>query len=285
MAQEYAYITGGASGLGKAVAIQLASKGIKSFIADRNTAGAEATAQEIGGDYATVDVTSWESQVAGFKKAVELFGRVDYVFAIAGIGSNDWMRPTQTNGDFQKPNLLVTEVNVHGMLMTVSLGVQQFRRQTVNSHGFRGKVIVAGSVCGVYPSPGLSIYAASKHAVTGLVRSWGPELPAEGITLNCLVPSVMRTNISTPEFFDALESEGLLTPLHGAVDACEQLLGSNPVSGQCFEIGPDYDNGQGFTHPKFATFTDEKHRLVFDRLAVRGVSFKLGAENSKFLDA
>lgn len=139
MAQEYAYITGGASGLGKAVAIQLASKGIKSFIADRNTAGAEATAQEIGGDFATVDVTSWESQVAGFKKAVELFGRVDYVFAIAGIGSNDWMPPTQTNGDFQKPNLSVTEVNVHGMLMTVSLGVQQFRRQTANSHGFRGK--------------------------------------------------------------------------------------------------------------------------------------------------
>lgn len=140
---------------------------------------------------------------------------------------------------------------------------------------FNYQVVVAGSVCGVYPSPGLSIYAASKHAVTGLVRSWGLDLPAEKITLNCLIPSVMRTNISTQDFYDALESERLLTPLHGAVDACEQLLGSNSMSGQCFEIGPDYDNGQGLTHPNFATFTDEKHRLVFDHLAARGAS-KLG---------
>lgn len=139
MAQEYAYITGGASGLGKAVAIQLAFKGIKSFVADRNTDGAKAAALEIEGDYATVDVTSWESQAAGFKKAVELFGRIDYVFAIAGIGQINWMPPAQMDGDFQKPDLSVTEVNVQGMLMTVSLAVQQFRRQTVNAHGFRGK--------------------------------------------------------------------------------------------------------------------------------------------------
>lgn len=139
MAQEYAYITGGANGLGKAVAIRLASKGIKSFIADRDMAGAEATAKEVGGYYATVDVTDWESQAVGFKKAVELFGRVDYVFAIAGVGQNDWMPPTQENGEFQKPNLSVTEINVQGMLMTVSLGVQQFRRQMPNAHGFRGK--------------------------------------------------------------------------------------------------------------------------------------------------
>ncbi|KAJ5103486.1 glucose 1-dehydrogenase [Penicillium argentinense] len=144
----------------------------------------------------------------------------------------------RTDGKVQEPNLSVIEINVQGVLMTVSLAVQQFRRQTVNAHGFRGKVVVAGSVCGIYRSLGLSTYAASKHAVTGL-------------------------NISTTEFYDALESEGLLTPLHGAVTTCEQLLGANA----------------GLTCPRFADFTDEKHWLVFERLAARGASKVKSAVN------
>lgn len=132
------------------------------------------------------------------------------------------------------------------------------------------QVIIAGSFCGIYCCPSLPIYTTSKHAVTGLVRSWGAALPAEKITLNSVNPNVMRTSFSTDHFYDALESEGLLTPIEGAVEAFVQLLGSNPASGQCFEVGPEYDDGQGIYHSEFPHIPDSKQQAVFDKLAARG---------------
>lgn len=139
MASEFAFITGAAGGVGKAMATSLASNGIKVFIADRDAAGAEATATELNGEYGVVDVADWESQVAAFQRAVDLFGRVDYVLAVAGVGENEWMPAADPGSGFQKPNLSVIDINVTGMLYTLSLAVQQFRRQPPNAHGFRGK--------------------------------------------------------------------------------------------------------------------------------------------------
>lgn len=142
-----------------------------------------------------------------------------------------------------------------------------FWRSLTNSHL---EVIIAGSFCGVYCCPSLPIYTTSKHAVTGLVRSWGGALPAEKITLNSVNPNVMRTSFSTNHFYDALDKEGLLTPIDGAVEAFVQLLGENPASGECFEVGPNYHNGQGFYQPAFPPIPDSKQQAVFDKLAARG---------------
>lgn len=131
---------------------------------------------------------------------------------------------------------------------------------------------MAGSVCGVYCSPAVPIYTASKHAITGFVRSWGKVLPDEGITLNSFNPNGIRTNISTGSYYEALEAEGLLTPLSGVLDACSRLLGDNEESGECFEIGPNYNRGQGFIKPKFAPLEDEAQIRVFEKLKARGVA-------------
>ncbi|KAF9888597.1 hypothetical protein FE257_008529 [Aspergillus nanangensis] len=278
MTTEYAFITGGASGVGKAIAEMLTSKNIKVFIADQNEAGARAVAQATKGSYAIVDVTSWESQLAAFSQAVAEFGRVDYVYPIAGISENVWFPEPPAPGvaaaatTFGKPNLQVLDINVTGAMYTVALAIQQFRRQTPNNYGFRGKIVIAGSVCGVYCCPSLPIYTASKHAITGLVRSWGKALPSEGITLNSINPNAMRTNISTGDFYQLLEAENLLTPLSGCVDACARLLGNNGESGECFEIGPNYDRGQGLVKPKFAPLEDEAQIRVFEKLAARGAA-------------
>lgn len=146
--QEYAYITGGAGGLGKAVAEKLVARGIKVFIADRDILGAQDTAKELGAETAAVDVADWDSQKTAFKQAVEKFGRIDYVLPIAGVGENRWTptaAETLSSDEFGKPNLAVIDINVSGMLYTVSLAVQQFRRQSLNAHGFRGK--------GIYHAP------------------------------------------------------------------------------------------------------------------------------------
>ncbi|KAL3954163.1 hypothetical protein ACCO45_012119 [Purpureocillium lilacinum] len=137
-----AFITGGASGLGRAVATHLSREGVNVFIADRDGMGADTTARECGGRYAVVDVTVWESQVAAFQRAVDLLGRIDYVFPFAGIGENDWSPSKDDSGepqDFKKPNLSVVDINLTGVLYTVSIAVQHFRRQQLDCNGFRGK--------------------------------------------------------------------------------------------------------------------------------------------------
>lgn len=111
--------------------------------------------------------------------------------------------------------------------------------------------------------------------MVGFVRSYGKYLPSEKITLNAITPNVIRTNISTQQFYDKLDSEGLLTPIEGVVDAFENLLGDNPMSGECLESGPNYAKGQGLVHPKFVDFVDEESRTVFDKLEVRALPLQV----------
>lgn len=83
-----AYITGGASGIGKAIAEMLVSKGARVFLADINTKGAEAVAAELNksdphnAQSTNVDVGDWNSQAKAFGQAVHAFGRIDYVYPI-----------------------------------------------------------------------------------------------------------------------------------------------------------------------------------------------------------
>lgn len=143
MVQEYAYITGAASGCGLAIAKFLIQKGIKVFITDFNETTLEAAAKDLGGvPHAVVNVADWDSQVKGFKAAVAKFGRVDYVYPIAGIGEYSWipaLSADQAPEDFAKPNLSIIEINTVGLLYTIALALQQFRRQGLGQHGFQGK--------------------------------------------------------------------------------------------------------------------------------------------------
>src|SRR6187402_843959 len=109
------------------------------FIADRNLEGAEAAAKELnsGSDVqcawaVQVDVADWDSQAKGFEAAVKEFGRIDYVFPVAGIPESSWLpnRPNATT--YEKPNLSVFNVNANGVLLTSALAIQQFRRQEPN---------------------------------------------------------------------------------------------------------------------------------------------------------
>lgn len=117
----------------------------KVYIADRDVTGANAFADELNtfsnskvAFAAQVDVTSWDQQVAAWDKAVKEFGRVDYVFPIAGINERAWIPNDPSSKSWAKPELGVLDADVNGVLYTVALAVQQFRRQEPQ-HGFRGK--------------------------------------------------------------------------------------------------------------------------------------------------
>lgn len=112
-------------------------------IADRDEDGIKTAISELGEHSESVlsvkvDVADWDSQVQGFDKAVTEFGRIDYVFPIAGVGDRRWLKKDQTE-KWQKPDLTCIDVNLNGPLYTIALAVQQMRRQEPNDFGFRGK--------------------------------------------------------------------------------------------------------------------------------------------------
>lgn len=114
------------------------------MIADRNIQGAEEVAQEANknGQVASavqVDVSDWESQRKAFEEAIDKLGRINYVFAVAGIPESSWLPNKPKSTVFEKPNLSVWDVNGTGPLYTSSLAIQHFRRQDPGQNGYRGK--------------------------------------------------------------------------------------------------------------------------------------------------
>ena len=160
-----AIITGGASGIGRALAGELAGRGCEIVIADLQIDLAEEVAGRIraaGGKAAAfkVDVTDFAAVAEVVKKTVDRAGRLDYMFNNAGIGIGgevcdftleDWNR--------------VIDVNIRGVIN----GVQAVYPLMINQ-GF-GHIVNTASMAGLVPIPVLAAYTASKHAVVGLSKA------------------------------------------------------------------------------------------------------------------
>ena len=122
----------------------LIHRSAKVFIADRDIQTATAFTDSLNKDglvacCEAVDVVDWNQQAKVFGRAVAKFGRIDYVYPIAGVTEKKWLPndPHSSTG-FEKPDLTTLDVNLNGVMYTVSLALQQFRRQEVKD-GFRGK--------------------------------------------------------------------------------------------------------------------------------------------------
>ncbi|RII23921.1 hypothetical protein CUC08_Gglean012752 [Alternaria sp. MG1] len=288
-----AYITGGASGIGLALSTHLLFKNYKVFIADRNTAGATHLADQHNTPnntvlyYATCDTSSWESQLSVFQAALKaLGGRISCMFPIAGIGEKKWLPfPSesckQPTDSFTKPDLSVIDVDLTGVLYTIALAIQHFRRQDLvvwgdrgseDSYLLRGTIGLVASVCGFYCVPSLPIYTAAKHALIGLTRSYGALLWEEGIAVNAVAPNVVRTGISAEEFYHSLEKESLLTPMDVLMEAFDVML-ARAKSAIVYECG-----AKGWTVREGAEYLDEESGRCCDLLKERGRKLHYGLE-------
>jgi NAD(P)-dependent dehydrogenase (short-subunit alcohol dehydrogenase family) len=126
--------------------------------------------------------------------------------------------------------------------------------------------LTVASVCGIYAVPTLPIYTSAKHGVLGFVRSYGKYLgDEEGIALNAVCPNVVRTHISSEEFYGVLEERALLTPMESVLGVFEGWLWGDDerASGQCVEVGP---RGKRVLGPEAWAFMDrESEELCGDR--------------------
>ena len=148
MMSKTAYVTGGASGIGLAVAHALNQRGMRIVIADINLAGAQEAVSKLqqsttaGQEHfaVEVDVSSWESQLAAFEKALQVVQRLDIVIVNAGVTEAAFVPNDGGKGQgFAKPNLRTLDINLNGFLYTSALAIQQMRRQEIDADGLRGR--------------------------------------------------------------------------------------------------------------------------------------------------
>jgi NAD(P)-dependent dehydrogenase (short-subunit alcohol dehydrogenase family) len=174
-----ALITGGASGIGAATVRRLTAEGGTCVIADRDIDGANALAAEVGGLAVAVDVTSEDAIEAMFSAAHERYGRLDVVFANAGIigAIGPLVDMTAESWDTSIAILL------RGPFLTFKHGAR-----AILAAGNGGVMIATSSTAGVMGGLGPHAYTAAKHGVIGLVKSAAAELAGAGIRVNAISP-------------------------------------------------------------------------------------------------
>lgn len=221
-----ALITGGASGIGAAIATRFASRGADVVIADIAADGGQVAAQ-LGATFVPTDVADLQANRDMVAAAVAAHGRLDIVVLNAGIGEG---------GDYLQafdPGLYrnLVAVNLDGVVYGLHAALEVLRRQG------SGSIIATSSLAGIASSPINPLYAATKHAVIGLVRSVAPSLIQRGITVNALCP----TFVDTPILGNAvpyLNRLGLaVLPTDRVADVAEVILAGGET-GQAWPVVP-----------------------------------------------
>jgi NAD(P)-dependent dehydrogenase (short-subunit alcohol dehydrogenase family) len=213
-----ALVTGGASGIGAAAARQLAAKGAKVVVADLNAEKGEALAQEIGGAFASVDVTDTAQIQAAVEQAAEL-GALRAVVNSAGIG---WAQRTiGKDGEFASAHDIdafkrVIAINLIGTFDTIRLAATAMSRNEPDADGQRGAIVNMASVAAFDGQIGQASYSASKGGVVGMTLPIARDLSASGIRVNTIAPGLIDTPIygegEASEQFKAHLGQSVLFP-------------------------------------------------------------------------
>ena len=190
----HAVITGGAVGLGFAIAQRMLASGAQVTLWDRNAQALEDALSRLGDGVATVlvDVADHASVVAAVGQTRALRDSVDILVNSAGITG-----PNVKLWDYPPEDWVqVQQVNLNGLFFCCREIVPLMRERNY------GRIVNIASVAGKDGNPNASAYSASKAAVIGLTKSLGKELADTGIRVNCVTPAAVKTAI-----FDQMSAE------------------------------------------------------------------------------
>lgn len=186
-----AFITGGASGLGLAMAHAFGEAGMQVMLADIEEAPlakavAELEERQIRASGVLCDVAIRNAVEAAAQKTIETFGKVHVVCNNAGVGAGgpiDQVR--HSDWDW------IMAVNVMGVVY----GMETFL-PLIRSHGEGGAFVNTASMAGMISPPGMEPYSATKFAVVAMSEGWAGQLAPENINVSVLCPGFVRTRIN-----------------------------------------------------------------------------------------
>lgn len=234
-----AIVTGASRGIGKAIAIELASQGAKVVI---NYAGNKAAAEQVlqliqdnGGEavLAQADVATIDAAEDIVKVAMDSFGRVDILINNAGITrDNLLMRMKESDWD------AVINTNLKGIFNCTKAVTKIMMKQR------SGKIINMTSVVGITGNAGQSNYAAAKAGVIGFTKSMAKELAARGINVNAVAPGFIDTDMTAvlPETIKTEMAKNIpLARLGAPADIAKAVLflvssGADYITGQTLNV-------------------------------------------------
>ena len=265
-----AFITGGASGMGLAMARSFAKAGMKVVIADIEQAALDAVQAEFEASNAefltlALDVTDRAAMAAAADAAEARFGKVHVVCNNAGVavgGPIDQM--SYNDWDW------VTRVNLDGVVN----GIVTFTER-IKAHGEGGHFVNTASMAGHLSIPGLSVYTATKFAVVGISETMLADLGPHHIGVSVLCPGVVNTNIfdsdrNRPEDLAGTDASQLLVsglPAEEQADRLEELRAGalDPaVVGDMVLHAIREDEFYIFTHPELQAMTDLRSNEMAD---------------------
>ena len=207
-----ALITGGSRGIGAACARRLAAGGYRVAINyHQSRQQAETLAEELGGIAVQADVADPEQVKAMVDTVLDKFCQLDILICNAGV-SHIGLLSDMTDEEWRR----LFAVNVDGMFYCCRAAIPHF------VHRKRGRIVTVSSMWGQVGASCEAAYSASKAAVIGLTRALAKELGPSGISVNCVAPGVIDTEMNrelSAQDLDALREE---TPL-GQIGTAEQV--------------------------------------------------------------
>lgn len=257
LAGKVAIVTGAASGIGRASALAFARQGAKLVLVDREAAALGVVAEEVAAAGATVlahpaDVAVEAEAARYVELALETFGRLDAVYANAGISGGLTPLLEQSVDLWSE----VLRVNLIGPFLAIKYAAPVMMKLG------GGSIVMTASVAGLRASAGGSPYAASKAGVISLAQTAANALSGTGVRVNAICPGLVETGMTRP-IFDLARAKGTagkigqLNPLGRAglpeeIAAMALFLASDEssyVNGQAFAVDGGLSSTLPFTTP------------------------------------
>lgn len=258
-----AFVTGGASGIGLAMAEAFGREGMNVMIADIEPAALakavdELRAKQVRAEGVVADVASRDFVRAAALQTIAKFGKVHVVCNNAGVATGGLVG-TVPEKDWD----WILDVNLKGVVY----GMEVFT-PLIESHGEGGHFINTASMAGMVSPPTMEPYCATKFAVVAMSEGWAGQLAARNIGVSILCPGFVQTRIheSRRNRPDAYGADERLTRSEVELVSAAAVQGGipvGPVGGRVVEAIKDNDL-YVFTHPEMKAATEARFQRILD---------------------
>ena len=240
-----AVVTGGASGLGEATARELAVRGARVAVFDRDQEKGERVASDIGGIFCEVDVTSDEAVAAAFARARDAHGQERVLVNCAGVATA--AKTVGRDKETKEPKFypiqqfeLTIQINLIGSFRCIAHSAFGMVGLDPLDEGERGVIINTASVAAQDGQIGQAAYSASKGGVLAMALPIARDLMNEGVRVNTILPGVFKTPMVAMMPANVQDALGAQVPFPKRLGQPEEYARL-----ACFMIENPYINAEG----------------------------------------